>query len=319
MSGYLASLISRTFEPQVAVQPHLAPLFGASGPEPGRSTARLPIEEESVAEVVPRVVRSPIHLDTSAEAPVAVGVKKVTPTVLPEAPAELAPPPNNARDTLPDNTAHRSSSPDPKLHSERPPASRLDESTRQVRSSSKIEPPALAAKPVTAKPVAGTEPATEIREVVELRVIDPLPRAKPRTEMQRQDVVPAGEAPLEPTLRSDVERYYSRNQPQAAEDHDAPRPPAAGQYRQAVTGFPSRPAAAERAPAPAPRIIPARAERKAAAPYPPDLSQPTIQVTIGRIEVRAAAPAQPHKPARAPSAVLGLEEYLRQRSGGNRP
>jgi hypothetical protein len=76
MSGYLASLISRTFEPQVAVQPHLAPLFGASGPEPGRSTARLPIEEESVAEVVPRIVRSPIHLDTSAEAPVAVGVKK---------------------------------------------------------------------------------------------------------------------------------------------------------------------------------------------------------------------------------------------------
>jgi hypothetical protein len=320
MSGYLASLISRTFEPQVAVQPHLAPLFGPSGPEPGWSTARLPIEEESVVEVVPRTARSLIRLDTPADTPAAVGARKATPTVLPAAPAEPAPARTSDGDTLPDHAAHRLSSPDPKPHSERPPAPRLDESTGQVRSPSKIELPALAAKPVTTKPVAGTEPATEIREVVELRVIDAAPRAKPRAEMQKLDVVPAREAPLEPTVRNVVERYYSRSQPQAAEDHDAPRPPAAGQYRQAVTGFPASPAAAERAPAPSPRIIPARAERNAAAPFQPaPAAEPSIQVTIGRIEVRAAAPAQPQKPARTPSAVLGLEEYLRQRSGGRRP
>jgi hypothetical protein len=41
---------------------------------------------------------------------------------------------------------------------------------------------------------------------------------------------------------------------------------------------------------------------------------PTIQVTIGRIEVRATPP--PAAPARKEqkSAVMTLEEYLRQRS-----
>ena len=46
---------------------------------------------------------------------------------------------------------------------------------------------------------------------------------------------------------------------------------------------------------------------------------PTIQVTIGRIEVRAtpAAKAPVHERPAAPSA-LSLEEYLRQRSKGGR-
>ena len=45
---------------------------------------------------------------------------------------------------------------------------------------------------------------------------------------------------------------------------------------------------------------------------------PTIHVTIGRIEVRAALPAAPQarKTGRAP--VLTLDEYLRQRNGGGR-
>jgi hypothetical protein len=43
---------------------------------------------------------------------------------------------------------------------------------------------------------------------------------------------------------------------------------------------------------------------------------PTIQVTIGRVEVRATpAPATSRKPATEP-AVMSLEEYLRQRSAG---
>ena len=46
---------------------------------------------------------------------------------------------------------------------------------------------------------------------------------------------------------------------------------------------------------------------------------PTIQVTIGRIEVRAtpAAKAPVRERPAAPSA-LSLEEYLRQRSKGGR-
>lgn len=67
----------------------------------------------------------------------------------------------------------------------------------------------------------------------------------------------------------------------------------------------------------APRSIPLpnksqSAAQQLAAPPP----QPTIQVTIGRIEVRAApAPAASARPARPAAAKLSLEDYLRSRSG----
>ena len=46
---------------------------------------------------------------------------------------------------------------------------------------------------------------------------------------------------------------------------------------------------------------------------------PTINVTIGRIEVRATPPPRAPEPApRTPAPVMSLDEYLRQRAGGNR-
>ncbi|NEQ22340.1 MAG: hypothetical protein F6K28_24755 [Microcoleus sp. SIO2G3] len=56
-----------------------------------------------------------------------------------------------------------------------------------------------------------------------------------------------------------------------------------------------------------------RPEEKAAPP------PPTIQVTIGRIEVRAVPPPAPPRPrVTTPPARLSLEDYLRSRSGGER-
>lgn len=61
-----------------------------------------------------------------------------------------------------------------------------------------------------------------------------------------------------------------------------------------------------------PRVIPPPREDPRSAP-------PAIHVTIGRVEVRATAPAAPpvpqkSKPSRAPK--LSLDDYLRQRNGG---
>jgi hypothetical protein len=53
----------------------------------------------------------------------------------------------------------------------------------------------------------------------------------------------------------------------------------------------------------------------------PPLAQspaPTIHVTIGRIEVRAAAPTTPVKRASPPASTMTLEEYLRSRAGDRR-
>lgn len=56
-------------------------------------------------------------------------------------------------------------------------------------------------------------------------------------------------------------------------------------------------------------VVPATQESSAAAP--------TIQVTIGRIEVQATPPPAPHsQPKRSGPPVMGLEEYLKDRAKG---
>jgi hypothetical protein len=51
------------------------------------------------------------------------------------------------------------------------------------------------------------------------------------------------------------------------------------------------------------------------APEPTDSPEPTIEVTIGRIEVRGAAPAEPRRLSAKSSPGVSLDEYLRRRSG----
>jgi hypothetical protein len=64
-----------------------------------------------------------------------------------------------------------------------------------------------------------------------------------------------------------------------------------------------------------PRVEPAqRIEPPPAAPAEPT---PTIQVTIGRVEIRATSPPVPApKKQRPKPAVMSLDEYLRQRANG---
>ncbi len=50
----------------------------------------------------------------------------------------------------------------------------------------------------------------------------------------------------------------------------------------------------------------------------PPAAPPTIQVTIGRIEVRAAPPPAPIKRASPPTSTMSLDDYLRSRSGAGR-
>lgn len=54
-------------------------------------------------------------------------------------------------------------------------------------------------------------------------------------------------------------------------------------------------------------------------PPPATPAQPSIQVMIGRIEVRAAPPPPAPRRERRPSEGAGLDEYLRRRSQGGQP
>lgn len=68
-------------------------------------------------------------------------------------------------------------------------------------------------------------------------------------------------------------------------------------------------------------IPPSRQARAATRPQPPVVhaAAPTINVTIGRIEVRATpAPSTPARATRRATSKTSLEDYLRSRSGGNK-
>jgi len=63
-------------------------------------------------------------------------------------------------------------------------------------------------------------------------------------------------------------------------------------------------------------VAPGEAGRSSAGPSPP-----IIQVTIGRIEVRATAPAAPSVPQRRRRpvpAAMSLDDYLERNAGGKR-
>jgi hypothetical protein len=77
---------------------------------------------------------------------------------------------------------------------------------------------------------------------------------------------------------------------------------------------------------PAGRAAPVRGPERGAAdatvsPAPPPAPPPAIEITIGRVEVRAVQrPAPPPRPAPAapPAPRLSLEEYLQNQSEGRR-
>jgi hypothetical protein len=129
-------------------------------------------------------------------------------------------------------------------------------------------------------------------------------------QSRRPLLQPVG-SPAEPTLRSarlaapaprapNEQPHRARLQPPPAEPHPAPP-------RQLLT-----PVTAVVRPQPP-------LEPPALAPVPEAQSAPTVNVTIGRIEVRAVTPAAPPPKRTAPPAArLALEDYLKQREEGRR-
>ena len=122
--------------------------------------------------------------------------------------------------------------------------------------------------------------------------------------------LPSGKAPSprEPAPRNPTNKHPDGLNPEKVIDLAARE---RGLHREHVQGRDVR--------AVSPRPPPSRTLPAAPpAQNPPDA--PSINVTIGRVEVRATLPARAPSPApRATSPIMNLEDYLRERAGGNRP
>lgn len=146
-----------------------------------------------------------------------------------------------------------------------------------IRPAPKPEPPAGPATPAAAITPPGTDVPAEL----------PVP---PTTPILSEPIRPVADAaPAEPVDTA----------PPPIVERDAPAPTPADRPSQAILPRPIDRAAAQITPRPEP--VPAAS--------PP----PQVQVTIGRIEIRGAAPPPPAKP-RAPA--MSLDDYLAKRAGG---
>ena len=160
-------------------------------------------------------------------------------------------------------------------------------------------PPAVAVSNPTPDAPSRTEQASSAPSPVEpitiefappaVAVSNPTPDAPSRTEQAS-----SAPSPVEPItiIRESTETRIVPQRVVPARVNVAPVPPAR----------------------PGQNVPPFAAQQQQQHPAP----QPTIEVTIGRIEVRATQPATAPSRAAAPSPVMSLDDYLRARVRGGR-
>jgi hypothetical protein len=291
MSDYLSTLLTRNQPDGRQVRPRTAALFeprGAAGPT-------LPAEVEETSAAADAGIRD--------ERPMAA--RQTRPRPEPPAPAEaqagpLRPRPAQPQPERPEAPSHGAHAGPPAgtLQPRVEPAPRpvpLEAEARQaVRPA--VEPAEQAPTAPAARHDRPAGPRVEVRAVE--RVVE---RTAQPMVVERTIVAPAVHPPA---------RRTDPVQPEGDEER-ADRPAMATQ--------PEGPALVVR-----PQVAPARASEPPAragrqASRPP--AEPAVQVTIGRIEVRAVTPparrAAPAKPTRS-GPTLSLDDYLRQRQGGER-
>jgi hypothetical protein len=348
MSGYLTNLIMRTFEPTVEVQPQLTPLFGPPSVGPGWLVPSPVDEAEAKAEENERVA-------PTLPAPSASTIEQTSsPLTLAHASptrplAELG---ESEEQRLQEEHTVRALPISPVV---RIASSRRELSGETRRREPEFEGPhrnpdaQKNTSPVAANdvghPVQAGPSKTENMAAGQSQSPDSVPARAHATRMEPailSNTIHLGmEATAEPTilqrydseqtpmsipgpslsmemgrLRQDIDSFYSRAASLSLEEagsvEEMPRP----QKPVAVTGSLLRRAQeVHSTPPSATQVAQVRQKETIPAEQVAQSPQPTIQVTIGRIEVRAASPGQAAKKSQAPTRTLGLDEYLRRRSG----
>lgn len=281
MSDYLERLVARSFDPSDAIRPRALGLFEAASPG-SAPTEPVPGEEESVGAARPPAAVRPPRTEASprdvAVTRVPVPAMPVSPPVTPSRAAAVNE--NAAVPPVPATVV----SPEPRQ--DRP----HDTASAQP---SMTPPPKRERSQPTAPPLPLPLQRTIVQPVQRDVIIERLAAAERGTEQPRRERQPAPVAAAEPSAPGSRVSHVPPPQP-------APR------------SRPIRPQVTARQ---APDI---RSRRDSHSPAEP-AAAPSIHVTIGRVEVRAVQPAAARRrPAAAGPAVMSLDEYLKQRAGGDR-
>lgn len=327
MSDYLGHLAARSLDPErAAVRPRLASRFEPVAPwappvwPENREAATAPLETTAEGTAEPRgPARGFLSPNPRMESPEPVGeqpapARSRRPRAMKEEESELTPEPSRREPPV-----------RPLLLPEppQPPAAEpalAPVQTRQTRRRAVVEELEASPEPrrreQPAHPLSLPEPSRPRTAalVPAYTPIAPPPDRRIEAVPVHPAIVPAKREtplPLSPPRagRAEPERVA----------RPAERPSSSAEPR------PASPAALVPKPAPPARIV--VEPRVALAPLMPpavpapirstEVPAPTIQVTIGRIEVRATPPpAQPSRPRPPAPSAVSLEEYLRRRSKG---
>lgn len=297
MSDYLDHLVARTLWPMHSIRPRARSEFEPSPPAgagllPADAETPLPPPDSAPGEALDprpphRVATSPVVIPAPPSSP-------PQPATLPFAPVTAVPKDASATISAPPaepiarrlGVAHGA---DVERTSGEPPRSSPGRRAQRVRRPSAVpeEMPAairVASEVLGAGAVGETQPE--------------------RRSTLTRERVPLGERDVTP--RAPMERTPSHR---AGDARVASEPPARRVAVPALRPAPLEPTARQRSDV-SPR--PALPRRRAAE------TEPTIRVTIGRVEVRAVTPPSrpPSKPAELRRPPLSLDEYLERRNAG---
>lgn len=356
MSGYLSNLVSRTFQPQAALQPRIASIFGPASAEPGWTPTAMPEEESGTREVPLQLGREKPGADsTRVQPPLSAENVQATATNIP--PMKRVMPSLAGREVSVPSIPVAEALPAPRAshgilrEEQNSPVSEEGVATRNERPAREREAPPAGQKPVLARDSseAKAEPA---EKKIPHRAPSPLKDEAPLAGMATRPAQVV-DRPILGTVKGASQRLHQavrhEAEMQTIAGSDVPSPRSisgveAGKPAMTVTPasrFPHQDAprvpieerpsydAGENhlkrdietvtlVPIPSLRQIDQRETRAGFHDQRQSEREPVIEVTIGRIEVRAAAAAERRQPGPTPLAAPSLEDYLRRRSGKSR-
>jgi hypothetical protein len=302
MSGYLSSLLARTFKPAGNLRPMLPSLFGAPA---GLAASPLELEQDvELTQKAPRSVPPP-------------AAHPVTPLPVASADRKPAPPQDAERPDVPNRSAEPATI---ARRTSEVPAVRRPEPSAAPPDPEPPPTPSRAVRQFRPKSPASVEPserrpasAPEVPAAVE-RTVAVVPPAHPGRREELATQIPS----RPPRPESPRHELILDSEP-----FSSPRPPLPSPPPQlAIPRRGVRPVAGEMIQAtsrrPQPEVpVQLRAVRdvRIDSPRRGTGSEPVIAVTIGRIEVRAPASTPRAASSRASSPAVPLEKYLRDRSG----